>query len=101
MEEAAISYSPGLHAPTAAVNSSSSWLASRSCVSTRACAKSSGCMPARRSVDAERAAPVRVVSPPEGDWLVVHVRPDYLSVAIMRGDKPDLLQNREGDRAIR
>jgi type IV pilus assembly protein PilM len=37
-------------------------------------------------------------SPPEGDWLVVHVRPDYLSVAIMRGDNLIFFRNRpEGD----
>jgi type IV pilus assembly protein PilM len=36
--------------------------------------------------------------PPEGDWLVVHVRPDYLSVAIMRGDNLIFFRNRpEGD----
>lgn len=37
-------------------------------------------------------------SPPEGDWLVVHVRPDYLSVAITRGDNLIFFRNRpEGD----
>jgi type IV pilus assembly protein PilM len=37
-------------------------------------------------------------SPPEGDWLVVHMRPDYLSVAIMRGDNLIFFRNRpEGD----
>jgi type IV pilus assembly protein PilM len=37
-------------------------------------------------------------SPPEGDWLVVHVRPDYLSVAIMRGDNLIFFRNLpEGD----
>ena len=36
--------------------------------------------------------------PPPGDWLVVHVRPDYLSVAIMRGDNLIFFRNRpEGD----
>jgi type IV pilus assembly protein PilM len=35
---------------------------------------------------------------PSGDWLVVHVRPDYLSVAIMRGDNLIFFRNRpEGD----
>ena len=37
-------------------------------------------------------------SPPEGDSLVVHVRPDYLSVAITRGDNLIFFRNRpEGD----
>jgi type IV pilus assembly protein PilM len=36
--------------------------------------------------------------PPSGDWLVVHVRPDYLSVAIMRGHDLIFFRNRpEGD----
>jgi len=36
--------------------------------------------------------------PPQGDWLVVHVRPDYLSVAIMRGQNLIFFRNRpEGD----
>jgi len=33
-------------------------------------------------------------TPPDGDWLVVHVRPDYLSVAIMRGDNLIFFRNR-------
>ena len=38
------------------------------------------------------------IDPPAGDWLVVHVRPDYLAVAIMRGDHLIFFRNRpEGD----
>lgn len=37
-------------------------------------------------------------SPPEADWLVVHMRPDYTSIAIMRGDHVIFFRNRpEGD----
>jgi type IV pilus assembly protein PilM len=35
---------------------------------------------------------------PTGDWLVVHMRPDYTSIAIMRGDDLIFFRNRlEGD----
>ena len=37
-------------------------------------------------------------SPPSGDWLVVHMRPDYTSIAIMRGADLIFFRNRaEGD----
>jgi type IV pilus assembly protein PilM len=37
-------------------------------------------------------------SPPQGDWMVVHMRPDYTSLAIMRGGDPIFFRNRaEGD----
>jgi type IV pilus assembly protein PilM len=32
--------------------------------------------------------------PPAGDWLVVHMRPDYTSIAIMRGDDLIFFRNR-------
>ena len=36
--------------------------------------------------------------PPTGDWLVVHMRPDYTSIAIMRGDDLIFFRNRaEGE----
>jgi type IV pilus assembly protein PilM len=36
--------------------------------------------------------------PPAGDWLVVHIRPDYTSIAIMRGTDMIFFRNRaEGD----
>src|SRR5688500_11973548 len=36
--------------------------------------------------------------PPTGDWLVVHMRPDYTSIAIMRGEDLIFFRNRaEGD----
>ena len=35
---------------------------------------------------------------PTGDWLVVHMRPDYTSIAIMRGGDVIFFRNRpEGD----
>lgn len=38
------------------------------------------------------------VTPPTGDWLVVHVRPDYTSLAIMRGGDLIFFRNRaEGE----
>jgi type IV pilus assembly protein PilM len=37
-------------------------------------------------------------APPEGDWLVVHMRPDYTSLAIMRGTHLVFFRNRtEGE----
>lgn len=37
---------------------------------------------------------------PSGDWLVVHMRPDYTSIVIMRGDNVIFFRNRpEGDEA--
>ncbi len=37
---------------------------------------------------------------PAGDWLVVHLRPDYTSIAIMRGEHVIFFRNRpEGDEA--
>ena len=39
-------------------------------------------------------------SVPPGDWLVVHLRPDYTSIAIMRGEHVIFFRNRpEGDEA--
>jgi type IV pilus assembly protein PilM len=36
--------------------------------------------------------------PPEGDWLLVHVRPEYTSIAILRGQHMIFFRNRpEGD----
>lgn len=37
---------------------------------------------------------------PSGDWLVVHIRPEYISIAIMRGEHVIFFRNRvEGDEA--
>lgn len=36
-------------------------------------------------------------TPPEGDWLLVHIRPDYASVAILRGGDLLFFRNRSGD----
>ena len=37
---------------------------------------------------------------PSGDWLVVHIRPDYTSIVIMRGENVIFFRNRpEGDEA--
>ena len=37
---------------------------------------------------------------PSGDWLVVHLRPEYISIAIMRGEHVIFFRNRvEGDEA--
>jgi Tfp pilus assembly PilM family ATPase len=39
-------------------------------------------------------------SVPSGDWLVVHMRPDYTSIVIMRGENVIFFRNRpEGDEA--
>ena len=38
------------------------------------------------------------VGPPSGDWLIVHMRPSYTSLAIMRGEHVIFFRNRpEGD----
>ncbi|MBI3264617.1 MAG: pilus assembly protein PilM [Acidobacteria bacterium] len=36
-------------------------------------------------------------TPPGGDWLLVHIRPDYSSVAILRGGHLLFFRNRSGD----
>jgi len=37
---------------------------------------------------------------PSGDWLLVHLRPDYTSIVIMRGEQVIFFRNRpEGDEA--
>jgi type IV pilus assembly protein PilM len=99
MEDAAISYSPGLHAADGG-GEFVVVMARRSIVREY----ESVCEELGLHAGLVDLSTLSVLhlfvssSPPEGDWLVVHVRPDYLSVAITRGDNLIFFRNRpEGD----
>ena len=93
IEEAQVSYVPGLRAADGQEFVVVAGAARRRRRSTRSCARSAARTPG--IVDLATFNVINAVlagaGAPPGDWLLVNVAPDYTSIAILRGRASDLL----------